>query len=97
VPHEDELLKTELTENINVQHILDGWQGILYHFVIDGKGNICTGRPVEDVSPRYDKEAIVIAESGSHSATESSRLFCERICEEYKLKRKEIAIHVQDA
>lgn len=92
VAYQRDVVKKELVESINEQHMLDGWHGILFHYVIDGRGSIITGRPVEEMSPTYNREGIVIAASGSASGDMSSRVFCDAIIDAYALARKKVRI-----
>jgi|SRR5581483_10020160 len=43
----EELAGVGLAEEVNRWHLANGWAGIGYHFVVDKRGKVATGRPLE--------------------------------------------------
>ena len=96
VTHEYEDEKQALAERINENAIHYGWQGITNHFVIDNLGNICTGRPLEEVpmisETETDRRMILILSAKTELAQNSLQALCQSIIDASALVRREIVV-----
>lgn len=95
-----------LAEEINRWHLMNGWRGVGYHYLIDKEGFVVTGRPVEETpAAQLGKDnlgnvaTIAISTHGMWEFTEKSLesvvAMCRAIDQAYKLdgQLKKVTFH----
>lgn len=92
----NENVKEALVEELNREDILNGWQGIGFHYVIDREGNILTGRPLDEIAivgvDGFPDVITIAVYTYSEAATASAQQLTAAITEAFKLKNKSMPL-----
>jgi len=93
-----ELLKEALVESINELALTYGWQGVTCHYIIDVEGNICTGRPLEEICTSLEAKIAptaisVLGRFPSEKSMESANQLRAAMEEVFKLANRDVSFH----